>query len=66
MILERLQLIATAFAASPYKIMWLIFWNSGFHTREALYFLAKRFTNKELEAWLNKALFWVGVGDHCP
>jgi hypothetical protein len=66
MTLERLQLIATEFAAPPHKVRWLTFWNSSFHTREALHFLAKGFIDKELEAWLNRASFWAGVRDHCP
>jgi hypothetical protein len=66
MILERLQVIATAVAAPLHKVRWLIFWNSGTHTREALHFPAKGFTEKELEAWLNRASFWAGVRDHCP
>jgi hypothetical protein len=68
MSLERLQLIATIVAASSYKVKWLRFWNSSFHSCEAFHFPAKGFTDKELEAWLNKASFWVGVRDlsSCP
>jgi hypothetical protein len=66
MTLERLQLIATSVGTPPHKIRWLTFWNSGTHTCEALHFPAKGFTEKELEAWLNRASFWVGVRYHCP
>jgi hypothetical protein len=66
MTLERLQLIATAVAAPLHKVRWLTFWNSRTHTREALHFLTKGFTEKELEAWLNRASFWAGVKDHYP
>jgi hypothetical protein len=62
----RLQLIATSVAAPPHKIKWLTFWNSSTHTREALHFPTKGFTEKELKAWLNRASFWAGVRDHCP
>jgi hypothetical protein len=65
MTLERLQLIATTATAPPYKVRWLTFWNSGFHTLEALYFFAKGFIDKELEAWLNRASFWIGVRKNC-
>jgi hypothetical protein len=60
MTLERLQLIATSVATPLHKIRWLIFWNSGTHTREALHFPSKGFTKKELEAWLNRASFGLG------
>jgi hypothetical protein len=60
MTLERLQLIATTVAASLHKVRWLTFWNLGTHTREVLHFPAKGFTEKELEAWLNRASFWAG------
>jgi hypothetical protein len=66
MTLERLQLIATIVAASPHKIRWLTFWSSGTHTREAFHFLAKEFTEKKLEAWLNRASFWASLRNHCP
>jgi hypothetical protein len=55
MTLKRLQLIATAVAASPHKVRWLTFWNSSFHIHEAFYFPAKGFTDKELEAWLKQS-----------
>jgi hypothetical protein len=63
MSLERLQLIATVVAAPPHKVKWLSNWNSSSNTREAFYFPAKGFFDKDLEAWLNKATFWVGVSD---
>jgi hypothetical protein len=66
MTLEGLQLIATVVATPLHKIRWLTFWNLGTHTREAPHFLAKEFTEKELEAWSNRASFWTGVRDHCP
>jgi hypothetical protein len=53
MSLEKLQLIATIVASSLHKVKWLKHWNLGLHTREALHFPTKGFTNKELEAWLN-------------
>jgi hypothetical protein len=57
MSLEKLQLIATTVVSSLHKVRWLKHWNSGLHTCEALHFLAKEFTDRELEAWLNKASF---------
>jgi hypothetical protein len=66
MTLERLQLIATAVAAPPHKVRWLCYWNSSSSTREAFYFPAKGFLDKELEAWLNKAAFWAGISDKYP
>jgi hypothetical protein len=53
MSLEKLQLIATIVASSLHKVKWLKHWNLGLHTREALHFPTKGFTDKELEAWLN-------------
>ena len=50
MILDRLQLIATAVAPHHHKARWLPFWNSGTHTREALHFPAKGFKTEELGA----------------
>jgi hypothetical protein len=66
MSLEKLQLITTTVAPSPHKVRWLKHWNSGLYTREALHFPAKGFTDKELEAWLNRASFWAGVRDLFP
>jgi hypothetical protein len=66
MIFEKLQMISTVIAASPYKVWWLKFWNSSFHTREVVHFHAKGFIDKDLEAWLNRASFWIGMRDHCP
>jgi hypothetical protein len=61
MTLEKLQLIATASASPPFKVRWLEQWNSSTHSREALHFPSKGFTEKELESWLNRATFWAGV-----
>jgi hypothetical protein len=61
MTLEKLQHIATAVVSSSFKTRWLIWWNSSVHTCKALPFLPKGFTNKDLEPWLNKASFWVGI-----
>jgi hypothetical protein len=61
MTLEKLQLIATASASPTFKVRWLEHWNSSVHSRQAIHFLFKGFTEKELEAWLNKASFWAGV-----
>jgi hypothetical protein len=61
MTLEKLQSISTASAAPHFKIRWLEFWNSSLHSRQAVHFPAKGVTERDLDAWLNKACFWVGV-----
>ncbi len=61
MTLDKLQLIATTNVPPHFKIRWLQWWNSSIATREALHFLPKGFSNKELDSWLNKASFWAGV-----
>jgi hypothetical protein len=66
MSLEKLQLIATASAAPTYKVRWLKFWNSSFHSRQAVHFPTKGFTDKNLEGWLKKASFWAGVSKKRP
>jgi uncharacterized membrane protein len=63
---EKLQLIATTVASSLHKVRWLKHRNSGLHICEALHFPAKGFTDKELEAWLNRASFWARVRDLFP
>ena len=63
MSLENLQLIATACAAPHFKTAWLQFWNSVNHSCQVVHFPPKGFTNKELESWLNRALFWVEVSN---
>jgi hypothetical protein len=63
MSLEKLQLIATACAAPHFKVRWLLFWNSGIHSRQAVHFPPKGFTDREFEPWLNRASFWVGVSN---
>jgi hypothetical protein len=35
-------------------------------TYEALHCPAKGLIDKELEAWLHRASFWIGTRDHCP
>jgi hypothetical protein len=66
MTLEKLQLIATATAAPHFKVRWLEFWNSGIHSRQAVHFPTKGFTDKDLESWLNKASFWAGISIRNP
>jgi hypothetical protein len=66
MTLEKLQLIATVSAASPFKGRWLRFWNSIFHTCQEVHFQIKRFTNRDLDAWLNRASFWPGMSNQSP
>jgi hypothetical protein len=61
MTLEKLQYIATIVVSPSFKARWLTWWNSNVHTHDALYFPPKGFTDKDLEPWLNKASFWVGV-----
>ena len=61
MTLEKLQLVATAVVAPEFKVRWLVNWNSGVHSRQALHFPSKGFSDKDLESWLNKASFWAGV-----
>jgi hypothetical protein len=34
-----------------------MFSSSGFHSRQAVHFFPKGFTEKDLEAWLNRASF---------
>jgi hypothetical protein len=63
---EKLQLIAAASATSTHKVKWLGFWNSSFHSRQAVHFPAKGFTDRDLESWLNKATFWAGVSKQRP
>jgi hypothetical protein len=48
--LEKLQLIATACAAPQFKVRWLENWNSSVHSRQAVHFPPKGFTEKDLEA----------------
>jgi hypothetical protein len=66
MSLEKLQLIATACAAPQFQVRWLEHWNSGVHSRQAVHFPPKGFTDRDLEAWLNKASFWAGVNNQAP
>jgi hypothetical protein len=66
MTLEKLQLLATATASPPFKVRWLEQWNSSTHSRQAVHFPAKGFTEKELESFLNKASFWAGVRIQSP
>jgi hypothetical protein len=66
MTLEKLQLIATTSASPSFKVRWLEHWNSSVHSRQAVYFPSQGFTDKELEAWLNKASFWAGVSIQSP
>jgi hypothetical protein len=66
MTLEKLQLIATTSASPPFKVRWLEHCNSSAHSRQAIHFPSKGFTNKELEAWLNKASFRAGVSIQSP
>jgi hypothetical protein len=61
MTLEKLQSISTASAAPHFKVRWLEFWNSSLHSRQAVHFPAKGVTERDLDAWLNKACFWAGV-----
>ena len=61
MFLVKLQLIATACVAPQFKVRWLENWNSSVHSCQAVHFPPKEFTNKDFEAWLNKASFWAGV-----
>jgi hypothetical protein len=66
MSLEKLQLIATASASSPFKVRWLRFWNLGLDSRQAVHFPSKGFSERDLESWLNKASFWAGVSEQSP
>jgi hypothetical protein len=66
MSLEKLQLIATACAAPQFKVRWLKNWKSGVHSRQAVHFPPKGFTDKDLKAWLNKASFWARVSNPAP
>jgi hypothetical protein len=66
MTLEKLQLIAMASTSPPFKVRWLEHWNSSIHSRQAVHFPPKGFTNKELESWLNRASFWVAVSNQSP
>jgi hypothetical protein len=50
MSLEKLQLIATAYAAPQFKVRWLENWNSGVHSRQAVHFPPKGFIDRDLEA----------------
>jgi hypothetical protein len=61
MTLEKLQYIATTVMPPSFKTRWLMWRNSNVHTREALHFPSKGFTDKDLEPWLNKASFWARV-----
>ena len=54
MLLNKLQLIATA---PQFKVKWLEHWNSSVHSYQEVHFLPKRFTKKDLKAWLNIASF---------
>jgi hypothetical protein len=66
MSLEKLQLIATACAAPQFKVRWLENWNSGVYSHQAIHFLPKGFTDKDLEAWLNKASFLARISNQAP
>jgi hypothetical protein len=55
-----------ACAAPQFKVRWLEIWNLGIYTRQAVHFPPKGFTDKDLEAWLNKASFWAGVSNQSP
>jgi hypothetical protein len=61
MTLDKLQLIATAVVPASFKVRWLSWWNSSVLSSEALHFPTKLVFDKELEAWLSKASFYVGV-----
>jgi hypothetical protein len=66
MTLEKLQFIATASTSPPFKVRWLEQWNSSAHSRQAVHFPPKGFTEKELESWLNWASFWARVSNQSP
>jgi hypothetical protein len=59
--LDKLQLVAIAAVSSAIKIEWFTWWNSSILRREALRFPKNPFSDKEFEAWLNKASFWAGI-----
>jgi hypothetical protein len=61
MTLEKLRSIATASAAPHFKVRWFEFWNSSLHSRQAVHFPTKGVTERDLDAWLNKACFWAGI-----
>jgi hypothetical protein len=50
MSLEKLQLIATASASSLFKVRWLRFWNLGLHSRQAVHFPSKGFSERDLDS----------------
>jgi hypothetical protein len=64
--LDKVQLVATAAVSSDVKVQWLQWWNSNSLRREALRFPKSGFTDKDFEAWLNKAAFWAGVRHKSP
>jgi hypothetical protein len=66
MSLEKLQLIATACATPQFKVRWLRNWNLSVHSRQAVHFPPKGFTERDFEGWLNKASFWAGVSNQAP
>jgi hypothetical protein len=61
MTLDKLQLIATAAVGATFKVIWLRWWNSSSMTWDAKHFLPRPVFDKELEYWLNKASFYVGM-----
>lgn len=63
MTLDKVQLVATAAVSPQFKSMWLTWWNSSALTREALHFPAAGVSDRDFEAWLNRASFWAGVRD---
>ena len=66
MILEKLQLIATACAAPHFKVRWLENWNSSVHSRQGVHFPPKGFTNKDLESCKNKASIFARLSNQSP
>jgi hypothetical protein len=54
---DKVQLVATAAVSPQFKCKWLTWWNSSTLTREALHFPPSGVSDRDFEAWLNRASF---------
>jgi hypothetical protein len=61
MLLEKLQLVATAQVEPKYKVRWLKWWNSPSFVRSSLRFPKSPASEDILKKWLDRAAFWAGL-----
>jgi hypothetical protein len=57
MTLDKVQLVPIVVVSPQFKCKWLTWWNSSVLTREALHFPPTSVSDRDFEAWLNRASF---------